>query len=137
MMDQEELAENIIEAPMEKQSGPGDVWEKHIELDDGNVLIVGYKEEERFCEEDPQEECIITYAWYWEMRDSDTWDLIQENHDTDLTFCNESEKTPWGDDSTFEEVGDISGANICAWGDQNRIEDIAEDIVSEVVEWLE
>jgi hypothetical protein len=137
MIDQEELADRIIETPLEKQSGSGDVWEKHIELDNEKVLIVGYKEEENFCEDSTEEECVITYSWYWELRNSDTWDLIRENHDTDLSFCNETEKEPWGDESTFEEVGDISGNNICAFSDQNRIEDILEGIISEVAEWLE
>jgi hypothetical protein len=137
MIDQEELADRIIETPLEKQSETEDVWEKHIDLDE-KVLIVGYKEEESYCEDnEEEEECVITYSWYWELRHSDTWDLIQENHETDLNFCNETEKEPWSDESTFEEVGDIPGNNICAFSDQNRIEDIVEDIVSEVTEWLQ
>jgi hypothetical protein len=136
MIDQDELADRIIETPLEKKSGSGDVWEKHVDLDDEKVLIVGYKDEENFCEDNTEEECVITYSWYWELRDSDTWDLIQENHGTDLTFCSETEKEPWSDESPFEEVGDVPGNNICAFSEQNHVEDIVEDIISEITDCL-
>lgn len=135
-MDKERLIEQIINTDLVNVSEEKDIWEKQIYLDDNKVLIVGYEEEESFCEEYGDEECVITYQWYWELRDAETWDLIQQNHDTDITFCMERDKTLGGDMSSFEEIGDISGAVICTWSDQNQIEDIAEDIADEVLEWL-
>lgn len=136
MVSKEELLDLILNTPLEKVTGPQDIWEQHIDIEDGKVLIVGYKAEDQFCEQNMDEECVVIYSWYWELRNSETWDLLQENHDTDLTFCTPSEKEPWSDESTFEEIGDISNSNICTWGDQNRIEDIADDVVDDALEWL-
>jgi hypothetical protein len=136
MVKKEELMDMVINTPLEKVQGPKDCWEKNIYLEDEKVLVVGYKEEESFCEEDTEEECVTTYSWYWDLRNSETWDLIQENHDTDLTFCSPSQKEPWSDEDTFEGYGNIPN-DICTWSDQNQIEDIAEDIVEEVRGWLD
>lgn len=136
MVNKNEIVDLIISTPIEKIEGPEDVWEAHVEVEDEKTLVVGYKAEESFCEEETEDECVLTYAWYWELRNSETWDLIQENHDSDLSFCTPSEKEPWSDESTFEEIGDISKSKICTWSDQNHIEDIAEDIADEVMEWL-
>ncbi|MCE5214893.1 MAG: hypothetical protein LLF83_09275 [Methanobacterium sp.] len=137
MMDKDEMIDLIVTTPIEKIEGPDDVWESHIDLDDDKTLIVGYKGEENYCEEVTEEECLVTYSWYWELRNSESWELIQENHDSDLTFCTPSQKEPWSDESTFEEVGDLSSSKICTWSDQNHIEDIAEDIVDEITEWMD
>jgi hypothetical protein len=136
MVEKEEVVDMILNTPIGKISGPEDMWEEHIDVEDEKVLIVGYKAGDNFCEEDMDEECVVIYSWYWELRNFETWDLLQENHDTDLSFCSPSEKEPWGDESTFEEIGDISKSKICTWGEQNRIEDIAEDVAEEVLEWL-
>jgi hypothetical protein len=137
MMNKDEMIDLIVTTPIERIEGPIDVWESHIELDDHKTLIVGYKGEESFCEEETDEECVVTYSWYWELRNSENWDLIQENHDSDLTFCTPSQKDPWSDESTFEEIGDLSSSKICTFSDQNHIEDIAEDIVDEIEDWLD
>ena len=137
MMNKDAIIDLIITASIEKIEGPEDVWEAHVEVEDEKMLVVGYKAEESFCEEETEDECVITYSWYWELRNAETWDLLQQNHDSDLSFCTPSQKEPWSDESTFEEVGDIPGNSICAFSDQNRIEDIVEDIVSEVTEWLQ
>lgn len=137
MMNKDEIIDMIVTTPIERVEGPDDVWESHIEFDDYKTLVVGYKGEENYCEEGTDEECVVTYSWYWELRNSENWELIQENHDSDLTFCTPSQKEPWSDESTFEEIGDISSSKICTWSDQNHIEDIAEDIVDEVTDWLD
>lgn len=137
MIKKDELMDMIVTTPIERVEGPEDVWEAHIELDDDKTLVVGYKGEESFCEEETEDECVITYSWYWELRDLEIWNLLQENHDSDLTFCTPSQKELWGDESTFEEIGDLSKSKICTWSDQNHIEDIAEDIADEVMDWLE
>jgi hypothetical protein len=135
-LDTEELAERIIETELEKDPEKEDEYSKKIFLEDDKVLIVGYKREESYCEEDPQEECGITYYWYWELRENENWDLIEENTEKDYTFCVDSEENPWSDENTFDEVGDVSGNSICTWSDQDRIEDIAEDIAREVLIWI-
>lgn len=136
MMDKDELIDMIVTTPIEKIEGPEDVWEAHIDLEDDKTLVVGYKGEEDFCDES-DEECMVTYSWYWELRNSDSWDLIQENRDGDLTFCTPSQKEPWSDESTFEEIGDLSSSKICTFSDQNHIEGIAPDIADEITDWLE
>jgi hypothetical protein len=130
------LSERIIDTELEKIPEKEDEYVKNIFLEDERVLLVGYKKEESFCEEDPQEECGITYYWYWELRNSDTWDLIEENTDKDFTFCVDNNKNSWDDESTFDEVGDIADNQMCAWSDQDLIEDIADDIAEEVMIWL-
>jgi hypothetical protein len=137
MITKNELAERIMETELEKIPEKEEVYEKHIFMDDNKVLIVGYDREESFCEEDPQEECGITYFWYWELRDSDNWDIIGENKDKDFTFCIDSEKDIWADDGDYSGEGSLSLTQMCTWSDQSHIEDIAEDVASEVLEWLE
>lgn len=135
MMNKDEIIDMIVTTPIEKIDGPEDVWEAHIDLEDDKILVVGYKGEGEYCE-GIDEECMVTYSWYWELRKSDNWDLIQENRDRDLTFCTPSQKEPWSDENTFEEIGDLSSAEICTFSDQNRIEDIAPDIADEITDWL-
>ena len=145
MVNKEELTDMIINTDLEKVPGPKDVWEKHIDLDDGKVLVVGYKEESKVCQgftKDltsgmDEEKCAITYNWYWEIRDLETWDVIYENHDTDLGFCSEDLENSWSDDSTFEDIGDVPGTELCTWSDQNSIEDIVEDIIDDIKDVLE
>jgi hypothetical protein len=137
MLAKDELVERITETELEKIPEKEEVYEKRIFLDDNKVLIVGYDIEESFCEEDPQEECGITYFWYWELRDSENWDLIGEYKDKDYTFCIDSEKDVWTDDSDYSGEGSLSLTQMCTWSDQNHIEDIAEEIALEVLEWLE
>lgn len=145
MVNKDELSDLIINTDLEKVQGPKDVWEKHIDLDDGRTLVVGYKEESKVCQgltKDltsgmNEEKCAITYNWYWEIRNSETWDLIYENHDTDLGFCSEDLQRAWSDESTFEDVGDVPGTELCTWSDQNNIEDIVEDIIDDVPDLLD
>ena len=141
MVEKDEIIDLIINTPIEKIKDSEDVWEAHVEIEDRKMLVVGYKAEESYCEESFEDEatdneCVLTYSWYWELRNSETWDLIQENHDSDLSFCTPSQKDPWSDESTFEEIGDLSKSKICTWSDQNHIEDVAEDVADEVMEWM-
>ncbi|MGZ7070094.1 MAG: hypothetical protein ACXVHW_04190 [Methanobacterium sp.] len=142
MVDKDELIDMIINSDLEKVDGPKDIWEKQIDLEDDKTLIVGYKEESKVCQgftKDltsglDEEKCVITYNWYWEIRESETWDIIYENHDTDLGFCSEDLENAWSDDSTFEDVGEVPGTELCTWSDQNSIEDIVEDILDDIRE---
>jgi hypothetical protein len=143
MVNKDELTEMIINNDLEKVPGPKDVWEKYIDLDDGRVLIVGYQEEGKVCEgfnetSDAYDEkkCAISYNWYWEIRDSETWEVSYENRDTDLGFCSEELNKPWSDESTFEDVGDVPGTDLCTWSDQNNIEDIVEDVLDDIQDML-
>jgi len=125
----------IINTELEKVSGSKDAYEKHIFLED-KVLVVGYAKQEEFYGERTGEETVRSYYWYWELRDSESWDLLKENHDKDFTFC-ESDLGNWNDDDRVEDlVGDISESGICTWSDQYLIEDIAENIAEEVLDWL-
>ena len=145
MVNKDELSDMIINTDLEKVDGPKDVWEKHIDLDDGKTLIVGYKEESKVCEVLTkgltsgmnEEKCAITYTWYWEIRNSETWDVLYENHDTDLSFCSEDLERAWSDESTFEDIGDVPGTELCTWSDQNNIEDIVDDIIDDIIDELE
>ncbi|MGZ7096818.1 MAG: hypothetical protein ACXVH2_09090 [Methanobacterium sp.] len=142
MVDKDELIDMIINSDLEKVDGPKDIWEKQIDLEDDKTLIVGYKEESKVCQgftKDltsglDEEKCVITYNWYWEIRESETWDIVYENHDTDLGFCSEDLENAWSDDSTFEDVGEVPGTELCTWSDQNSIEDIVEDILDDIRE---
>ena len=144
MVNKDELMDMIINTDLEKVPGPKDIWEKHIDLEDGTTLIVGYKEESKVCEVPTkqvtsgmnEEKCAINYNWYWEIRDSKTWDIIYENHDTDLRFCSEDLQRAWSDESTFEDIGDVPGTELCTWSDQNNIEDIVEDILEDIQDML-
>lgn len=136
MIDKKELVDLIESSELERMPGDKDVWEKHIYLDDVNVLIVGYEEEEKTDKQDPEEETIKTYYWYWELRDSKTWDVIFDNHDNVFSFC-ESEMGSYSDQDRVEDViGDIDEAEICSWSEKDWIEDISEDIADKVLEWL-
>ncbi|WP_424353834.1 hypothetical protein [Methanobacterium sp. MBAC-LM] len=140
MVNEDELTDMIVNIDLEKVDGPKDIWEKKIDLDDGRSLVVGYEEESKVCQGltkdltsgTDEEKCAITYSWYWEVRDSETWDVIYENHDTDLGFCSEDLQKAWSDESTFENVGDVPGTELCTWSDQNGIDDIVEDIIDDI-----
>lgn len=136
MIGKKELVDMIENSEIERVPGDKDVWEKHIYLDDVNVLIVGYEEEEKTDKQDPEEETIKTYYWYWELRDSKTWDVLFDNHDNVFSFC-ESEMGSYSDQDRVEDViGDIDEAEICSWSEKDWIEDISEDIADKVLEWL-
>jgi hypothetical protein len=142
MVDKDELTEMIINTDLEKVEGPKDIWEKYIDLDDDKTLIIGYKEESKVCvglTEDltsglDEKKCVITYYWYWEIRDSSTWDILYENRDTDIGFCSEDMENAWSDEGTFEDVGEVPGTEFCTWSDRNNIEDIVEDIIEDISE---
>lgn len=136
MIEKEELVDMIEKAELERMQGEKDVWEKHIYLEDNSVLIVGYEEEEVNVKPDPEEETIKNYYWYWELRDSQTWDVLFENHNKVFSFC-ESEMGTYSDQERVEDVvGDIDEGNVCAWSEKDLIEDISEDISDKVLEWL-
>ncbi len=140
MVNEDELTDMIVNTDLEKVQGPKDIWEKKIDLDGGRSLVVGYEEESKVCQGltkdltsgTDEEKCAITYSWYWEVRDSETWDVIYENHDTDLGFCSEDLQKAWSDESTFEDIGDVPGTELCTWSDQNGIDDIVEDIIDDI-----
>jgi hypothetical protein len=137
MIDKEELVDMIEKAELERMQGNKDVWEKHIYLEDNAVLIVGYEEEEEVnVTPDPEEETIKNYYWYWELRDSQTWDILFENHNKVFSFC-ESEMGTYSDQERVEDViGDIDEGEVCAWSEKDLIDDISEDIADKVLEWL-
>ncbi|HMK54666.1 MAG TPA: hypothetical protein VK444_07790 [Methanobacteriaceae archaeon] len=136
MIDKKELIDLIENSELEKAAGDRDVWEKYIYLDDDNVLIIGYEEEEVTEPQDPEEETIKNYYWYWELRDSQSWDVLFENHDNNFSFC-ESEIGTYSDQDRVEDlVGDIDEAEVCTWSEKDLIEDISEDIAELVLKWL-
>ncbi len=144
MVNKDKLMDRIINTDLEKVTGPKDNWEKYIDLDDGKILIVGYKEEGKVCEgfndtsnAYDEVKCAISYKWYWEIRDSKTWEVSYENRDTDLGFCSEELNESWSDEGTFEEAGDVPGTELCTWSNQDSIEDIAEDIFDDIKDELE
>ena len=136
MIDKKELVNLIEKAELERMQADKDVWEKHLYLDDKNVLIVGYEEEEVTDKQDPEEEIVKNYYWYWELRDSQTWDVIFENHDKIFSFC-KSEMGTYSDQERLEDVvGDIDEAEVCGWSEKDLIKDISEYIADKVLEWL-
>jgi len=136
MISKEELVDKIESTKLERTQDLGDSYEKRIYLDDDNVLIVGYSQEEKFEEDDPEEESVKNYYWYWELRNSQTWDLLFENHDKSYNFC-ESEVGGWTDNDRVEDVvGDIAEEDVCRWSEQDWIEDISEIIADEVINWI-
>ncbi len=48
MISKEELVDKIESTKLERTQDLGDSYEKRIYLDDDNVLIVGYNQEEKF-----------------------------------------------------------------------------------------
>jgi hypothetical protein len=137
MIDKEKLVDQIEETELEKVQQKQDSWEKHIYLKDDNVLIVGYEEEESFNEQNPGEEIVKNYYWYWELRDSGDWKVLFDNHDKEFSFC-ESTVGEYTDQDRVEDlVGDIEEEDVCTWSEQDWIEDISEEIAEEVIEWLE
>jgi hypothetical protein len=136
MIGKKELVDLIESSELERVQGDKDIWEKHIYLDDNKVLIVGYEEEEKTDVQDPEEETTKTYFWYWELRDSQNWNVIFENHNKIFSFC-ESEMGTYSDQDRMEDVvGDIDEAEVCSWSEKDLIEDISEDIAVKVLEWL-
>lgn len=136
MIHKKELIEKIEKTDLERIQGDKNVWGKYIYLDNNRVLIVGYEEEESSELQNPEEETIKNYHWFWELRDSDTWDVLFDNHNKDFSFC-ESEMGTYSDQDRVEDVvGDISESDVCKWDEQDWIEDISDDIASNVMEWL-
>jgi hypothetical protein len=136
MISKEELVDKIENTKLERMPDLGDSYEKRIYLDDNNVLIVGYNQEEKFDVDDPDEEKVRNFYWYWELRNSLTWDILFENQDKTYNFC-ESEVGGWSDNDRVEDVvGDIAEEDVCRWSEQDRIEDISEDIADEVLDWI-
>ncbi|MBI5681377.1 MAG: hypothetical protein HZC47_10825 [Methanobacterium sp.] len=136
MIDKKELVDMIEETELERMHEDKDVWEKHIYLDNNIVLIVGYEEEENPDKQDPEEETVKNYYWYWELRDTKKWDVLFENHDNDFSFC-KSEMGTYSDQERMEDVvGDIDESEVCGWSEKDLIEDISDDIADEVVNWL-
>jgi hypothetical protein len=137
MMGKDKLVERIEETELERAQIGKDVWEKHIYLDNDKILIVGYEEEESFNEQNPGEEKVKNYYWYWELRDSGSWDVLFDNHEKEFNFC-ESIVGEYADQDRVEDiVGDIEEEDVCTWSEQDWIEDISEDIADETIEWLE
>lgn len=136
LIDKKELVDMIENTELERMREDKDVWEKHIYLDDNIVLIVGYEEEEQTDKQDPEEETVKNYYWYWELRDTQKWDVLFENHDKVFSFC-ESEMGTYSDQERVEDiVGDIDEAEVCGWSEKDLIKDISEDIADKVLEWL-
>lgn len=136
MIDKEELIDKIENSKLERKQDVGERYENKIYLDDDNVLIVGYKQEEEYEDLNSGEERVRNYYWFWELRDSQ-YELLYENQDKKFNFC-ESEIGDWSDNDRIEDVvGDIAEEDICKWSEQDWIEDISEDIADEVLIWLE
>ncbi len=136
MIKKAELVEQIEKTDLEIANSSKDTWEKNIYLDDEKVLIVGYEKEENFEKEDPEEETVNTYIWYWELRNSENWELLFENRNQKFSFC-ESEHGTFSDDDKIEDVvGDIDEGEICTWSEQDHIEDISDEIADVTMEWL-
>ncbi len=136
MIDKKELVNKIEKTELEKIQGTKDIWEKHIYLNNDNILIVGYEEEEAFDKQDVDEETVKNYYWYWELRNSQTWDILFDDHDKDFSFC-ESEMGGYTDQDRIEDVvGDIDEGEVCKWSEKDWIEDISEYIADEVLGWL-
>jgi hypothetical protein len=136
MISKEELVDRIENTKLERMQDLGDSYEKRIYLDDDNVLIVGYSQEEKYEENDSDEENVKNYYWFWELRNSQTWDMLFENMDKSYSFC-ESEVGGWTDNDRVEDVvGDIAEEDVCKWSDQDWIEDISEEIANEVLVWI-
>jgi len=136
MISKEELVDKIENTKLERMQNIRDSYEKRIYLDDEKVLIVGYSQEEKFEEKDLEEETVRNYYWFWELRDSQNWDLLFENQDKSYNFC-ESEVGGWSDNDRVEDVvGDIAEEDVCKWSEQDWIEDISEYIADEVFVWL-
>lgn len=136
MIKKAELVEQIEKADLETNDSAKDTWEKKIYLEDDMVLIVGYEKEEKFEEEDPEAETVNTYIWYWELRNSQNWELLFENREKKFSFC-ESEHGTFSDDDQIEDVvGDIDEGGVCTWSEQDHIEDISEEIANVTLKWL-
>jgi hypothetical protein len=124
MICKEELVDKIENTKLERIQNIIDSYEKRIYLDDDKVLIVGYSQEEKFEEIDPEEETVRNYYWFWELQDRS------------YSFC-ESEVGGWSDNDRVEDVvGDIAEEDVCKWSEQDWIEDISEYIADEVLVWL-
>jgi hypothetical protein len=136
MIEKADLVEQIEKADLEITNSAKDTWEKKIYLDDEKVLIVGYEKEENFEKEDPEAETVTNFIWYWELRNSQSWELLFEDRNQKFSFC-ESEHGSLSDDDQIEDVvGDIDESNICTWSEQDYIEDISEEIADITLGWL-
>ncbi len=136
MIGKEELVDKIETTKLEKKQDLGDSYEKKIYLDQDLILVVGYDLEENFEKGDKDEETVRNFYWYWEIRNSKTWEVKFDNHDKDYSFC-ESTVGEWTDNDRVEDfVGDVAEEDVCKWSEQDWIEDISEDIADEVLGWL-
>lgn len=136
MIEKDELIDKIETTKLERKQNLSDSYEKNIYLDDDLILIVGYNQEESFEKVDQEEETVRNFVWYWEIRNSQTWEVIFENHDNNYSFC-ESTVGEWGDNDRVEDVvGDVAEEDVCKWSEQDLIEDISENIADEVLAWL-
>jgi len=136
VIDKKELVDLIENSELERVPGDKDLWEKRIYLNDSYVLIVGYEEEEATERQDSEEETVKNYYWYWELRNSESWDVLFEKHEKNFSFC-ESQIGSYTDDDRVEDVvGDIDEADVCKWSEQDWIEDISENIADNVIHWL-
>lgn len=133
MIEKDELIDKIETTKLEKKPDLNDSYEKNIYLDDDLILIVGYDKEESFENIDPEEENVRNFYWYWEIRNSQNWEVLFENHDKNYSFC-ESTVGEWDDNDRIEDiVGDVAEEDVCKWSEQDWIEDISEVIAIEVL----
>ena len=68
MISKEELVDKIENTKLERMPDLGDSYEKRIYLDDDNVLIVGYNQEEKF--DDDYETGKYAPGFYWHANDA-------------------------------------------------------------------
>jgi len=140
MINKEELIDIIENTKMERVPESEDTYEKRMYLDEDIVLIVGYSKEKDLedinTEEEDEEELVFNFYWFWELRNSQTWDLLFENKEKNFNFC-ASAVGRWSDYDKVEDViGDIAEVDVCKWSDQDKIKDISENIAEEVLSWL-
>ncbi len=136
MIAKDELVDKIETIKLERKPDSSDSYEKIIDLDDGLILIVGYDKEENFEDVDEEEETVHNFYWYWEIRNSKSWDVMFQNQDKNYSFC-ESTVGEWGDNDRVEDiVGDVAEEDVCKWSEQDWIEDISENIADEVLSWM-
>jgi len=139
MINKEELIDIIENTKMERVPESEDTYEKRMYLDEDIILIVGYSKEddlEDINTEEDVEELVLNFYWFWELRNSQTWDLLFENKEKNFNFC-ASAVGQWSDYDKVEDViGDIAEVDVCKWSDQDKIKDISENIAEEVLSWL-
>lgn len=139
MINKEELIDIIENTKLERVPESEDTYEKRTYLDEDIILIVGYSKEddlEDINTEEDVKELLLNFYWFWELRNSQTWDLLFENKEKNFNFC-ASAVGQWSDYDKVEDViGDIAEVDVCKWSDQDKIKDISENIAEEVLSWL-